>query len=70
MSRKHFQALAYALMNARPESGPALEDRRAQWSMDCALVANVCAQSNQSFDRERFLAACEAESYSPARHGR
>jgi hypothetical protein len=74
MSKKHFQKLAYELMRARPDSGASQTDswiaRMDEWNDCVAAVANACAQSNAAFDRGRFVAACEAESYSPSMHGR
>lgn len=68
MTRKDFQALAYAFWTSRPTagSGPEVD----QWIADRAGVMDVCARSNGRFDRDRFKAATEADSYTPAMHGR
>ena len=58
MSKKHFHALALAFAYRRPE--PHWDaNKRTQWSLDVASVADVCQQANPRFDRERFLEACE-----------
>jgi hypothetical protein len=64
MSRKHFIALAWA---ARQSAGRILDEttiesdarcyRERQWDLDTLALADVCAASNGSFDRGRFLIA-------------
>lgn len=57
MSRKHFESLAAALRNRKPEAhwDP---NKRVQWVHDCEAIADACQASNPRFDRGRFLAAC------------
>ena len=66
MTRKHFEALAAALANIRPKPeresmwGPpvkGLGEGRNAWQNSVDLIANVCAESNPRFDRDKFLAA-------------
>jgi len=49
MSRKHFTALAAAV---RQIADPSERRRTAE------LIADVCAASNDRFDRQRFYSAC------------
>lgn len=53
MTKKHFDALAAALLSARKGSHTAEQSKA-----DAVAVARVCALFNPKFDRERFLAAC------------
>ena len=57
MSRKHYEALAYAL--AVTEASPKTR----------SAVANVCAADNPAFDRARFLAASVLPPIVPAASG-
>lgn len=57
MSRKHFQALADALKNLKPEAD-ATPEAGAQWVASVRAIADVCASQNGLFDRSRFYAAC------------
>ncbi len=68
MSKKHFEAVAAALANIRPEPeqesmwGPpvtGLGKARHAWQNSVDLIANVCAESNPHFDRQRFIRATE-----------
>ena len=56
MSKKHFEALADGLAATRP-----LKSSRTQyavWLDAVEAVADVCAQNNALFSRERFIQAC------------
>lgn len=53
MTRKHFRALAEALLAIPDPQERALSARR---------VAGVCAAENPRFDRARFYAACNVSS--------
>ena len=71
MTKKHFQNLAYALMQARPIGGDAEgEAAYAQWRHDVTAVSGACKQANPNFDADRFWHACDASKYTPAMHGR
>jgi hypothetical protein len=64
MTKKHFIALAAALMETRPGFvgyRKDCSDRMKVWFKDIDTVADVCARFNPNFDRERFLAACGVE---------
>jgi hypothetical protein len=50
MTRKHFEAIAMALGHVENP-----EDRKSV----AGLIASVCRQSNERFDRQRFLDAVE-----------
>ncbi len=69
MTKKHFETFAAALAKIRPEPvidcAPATavekmrRNDRTEWQISVNLIADVCAESNPRFDRERFMAACE-----------
>jgi hypothetical protein len=69
MTRKHFEALAQALYEAKPaprwmsaRAVTSIDDGRhglhLQWAACAYAVAGVLAATNPRFDRERFIAAC------------
>jgi hypothetical protein len=58
MTKKHFEALAVALAYQRPQP-TWCANKRAQFALDVAAVADVCAASSPRFDRERFVDACQ-----------
>lgn len=68
MTRRHFEALARALANARPRPGRQSTDSWNQWEIDVAAVAHVLSDANPRFDRTRFVDACA--SYPHADTGR
>src|SRR5262245_55586157 len=59
MTKKHFIKLAAALKGAAPV--PENSDPITAWRMTVNAVADVCASTNELFDRERFLVACGAQ---------
>ncbi len=76
MSRKHFEALALALKDAKPveiiEGGPAdtklmrnaYSNSVAQWRTDVRAIAAVLLAHNPRFDT-RFYTACGYETTEP-----
>jgi hypothetical protein len=52
MSKKHFAALAAGFRQVRSENA------WETWYGMVQATANVCAQANARFDRERFYRAC------------
>lgn len=57
MSRRHFTALAKAMLASKPH--PSSDPLTlVQWRRDVSAVARVCASFNPAFDGELFLAAC------------
>jgi len=59
MTRKHFEAIASAVSDAREEAhalemGEALDGI----TMVAERLATMCAESNGRFDKDRFLRAC------------
>lgn len=62
MSKKHFQAIARAIHEAREDHA-----RRAQWESEVKetigdlthRIADVLQAANPRFDRARFIEACE-----------
>jgi len=62
MTRKHFIALAEALLISKPLTDehnidPSIETYNA-WRETVENVAVTCQGFNMSFDRDRFLTAC------------
>jgi hypothetical protein len=63
MSRRHFEALAWELRQARQEldahdlAGDAHFWSTTEWERCVFALANACAASNGAFDRDRFLIA-------------
>ena len=57
MSRKHFQALADCLRQAKVQN--MLDEE--QWVYMIGSIANVCADHNPLFDRQRFYSACRVD---------
>lgn len=60
ITRKHMQALAYALHDAKPEhvKGTPSDISAPQWVKDVTAVATAIAEVNPAFDKERFIRAC------------
>lgn len=54
MSKKHFIALANALIASKPADHWDA-NKKAQWELDVRYIANVLAQSNPRFKRERWM---------------
>jgi hypothetical protein len=67
MTRKHFNAIAAAILEARcvHVTKAASDNERAiireAFEDVAANLANVCAASNPQFSRSRFMAACRGE---------
>ena len=59
MSRKHFQALADALLATRPTKRET--DAMNVWLATVDAVANKCGQFNAQFDYHKFKIACGAQ---------
>lgn len=68
MTKKGFNKLAVALASVRPSlENPGIQPQTAKrtyvssmhaWARSVAAVADVCAESNPRFDRDRFISAC------------
>lgn len=60
MSKKHFIALAKALLDSAPATvgNGGQWEQWAQWARDVTAVAGVLGDSNPRFNRAKFLAAC------------
>jgi hypothetical protein len=63
MPKQHFEALAKALLDAKPERNKHHEPLAdvcmlAQWEECVNAVASVCQQFNPRFDRDKFREAC------------
>jgi hypothetical protein len=66
MSRKHFEAVAWALLQQRPDDKYApsrdwANGQREQWEHDVRAMADVLAGTNGRFDRGRFYRAAGYE---------
>ena len=64
MSRKDFEALAYALRLSKPVGvGVDMSDSgdMRQWRRDVCGIADACNGANGRFDMSRFLSACDYE---------
>lgn len=61
MTKKDFEALASALhaVQPNPHSYTYTPEQYGTWDMTVQSVANVCAESNDRFNRDRFLNWCE-----------
>jgi hypothetical protein len=60
MTRRHFEALADALAEVRPDDPHmCVALSIEQWEKDMEAVADVCEEANDNFDRERFINACK-----------
>jgi len=61
VSKKHFEALAYALSAEQPakyEENGGVSLAYLKWENCVGIIANVLAASNPRFDRAKFLEAC------------
>lgn len=67
MTRKHFEAIASALRNAKPSAASDDMDHECiernfgaaqQWHQDVKAMADTLGRFNGQFDRERFNRAC------------
>ena len=59
MTRKHFNMIALAFMQTRPNRDTHVgESTYQQWRTDAKAMADVCRGYNSNFDRRRFLDAC------------
>lgn len=58
MTKKHFRELAKLLHGAMPNDPVKHQIAQEQWEMDIRVVADVCAQANPNFNRDKFLTAC------------
>ena len=56
-SRRHYEAIAHALRNARPEKHWDA-NKHAQFLITVDRLSNAFAEDNPKFNREKFLAAC------------
>lgn len=63
MTRKDYVDLAAALKSAKPIATPIGVDnpKQGQWIKDVCAIANVLANDNPRFDRDRFEVACGFE---------
>ena len=61
MSKKHFEAIAAALVNQKPPISDEdfCEALMVQWQRDVLAMVGVCCMFNDNFDRSRFLSACD-----------
>lgn len=65
MSKKDYQAVARAFHKTRPDPSPRLDGPAVHplmvdvWEKTRNTVADVFAQDNPRFSRERFIEACE-----------
>lgn len=57
MTRKDFRMIAAAIADAKSEAERGLSARRAVRNI-ADYIADGCAQNNEFFDRDRFIAAC------------
>ena len=58
MSRKHFKAIAFGLMEARPDPNMSTTDGLYRtWAFTAECIADQLAQFNAQFNRRTFLQA-------------
>jgi hypothetical protein len=61
LTRHDFQVITQALLAKDPRRGCyCSEDMLDQWKVDCNAVSYALSTLNPNFDRQRFLAACQA----------
>ena len=58
MTKRHFYALADALASIRPDPANGTFWFE-EWERAVVAVAHTCEQSNQRFDRTKFIKACK-----------
>lgn len=60
MTKKHFRELAKGLHANKPSDFThiAYDRQRDTWEDCVRVIADVCAQANPRFDRDKFLTAC------------
>lgn len=64
MTRRHYEAIAEALRDERPEPNslplrvPVPDDRYRQWDLDVKAVAAALKRTCPNFDKDQFLEAC------------
>lgn len=58
MSKKHFVAIAEALKNLREHTKNQALPTVVRHDLVAAAIADVFAEGNPRFDRQRFFAAC------------
>lgn len=68
LTRKHFTTLAQALRDNKPcplsfdpDRMASFDAAAANWDDTVQSVADVLGSFNASFDRDRFIAACNAD---------
>lgn len=70
MQRRHFEAIARALLDLKPDRGNQYATASirikgaaayAQWEATVYKLGDVCAVSNVNFQRAKFNAACGLE---------
>lgn len=59
MTKKHFTALAAALLRSKPDKDSnSYQIELFIWQRTCKEIAAVCRTQNPSFDQDRFYEAC------------
>jgi len=63
MTRKDYVAIAEAFATTKPETADNVQAREAryQWKLVMTEIADVFADDNPRFDRDRFYTACEGK---------
>lgn len=59
MTRAHFEALARALKEAKPNAAELGWEGVQAWETTVQKIADICAVNNVSFNRAKFMEACK-----------
>jgi hypothetical protein len=65
-AKRHYEAIALAMQDARFRLRSSAQD---QWQCGMNCLANMLAEDNGRFQRDRFISACEPGANVRARNG-
>ena len=59
MTKKDYERIAAYMQESAPFPCPLTDERVAQWHTDIEVLCRAFQGDNASFDRERFIRACQ-----------